>query len=117
LFKNEDEVIVAVLKNGRWVEIKDEFTEKCLSELRDKIETFNRKVSELRDKIETFNRKVLECITRYKLPNIWIFAFVYTNKGGGIEYTNGKERWIVWFNRRIKFKKPPVLVVEQEHPG
>jgi len=103
LFKNEDEVIVAVLKNGRWVEIKDEFTEKCLSELR--------------DKIETFNRKVLECITRYKLPNIWIFAFVYTNKGGGIEYTNGKERWIVWFNRRIKFKKPPVLVVEQEHPG
>jgi hypothetical protein len=44
LFKNEDEVIVAVLKNGRWVEIKDKFTEECLERLREKIEIFNRKI-------------------------------------------------------------------------
>jgi hypothetical protein len=44
LFENEDEVIVAVLKNGRWVEIKDKFTEECLERLREKIEIFNRKI-------------------------------------------------------------------------
>jgi hypothetical protein len=114
LFENEDEVIVAVLKNGRWVEIRDEFTEECLSELREKIETFNAKVETcIMKKTKILNGTLVERV----LPNyIRLYEIAY--------YDKGKELIkIFWFNEKIDFKRLPVIEleeifpVEQEHPG